>query len=407
MMRKIYAVIRISLASMADHKVRNLLAMAGIAFGTITLVVVGNVTAMMAAKLKQEADNFGKNLIIVTSRSGRSAGRDAAFATPRTLTVADGDVIRDRLPYIIEASPAYDVNFPLRYNYTLTKGQVYGVAANYPKLRNLPLAQGRFFLADEMATAEKKAIIGAKIATTLFGSEDPLGKTILLYRAPLEVVGVLAPLGVDLSGTDQDVQVLVPFDTMMARLANVSYLKTLYLQVLDDSYLKQAKDDITAILRQQHGITKGRRDDFRVQAITDLATIKEDATRLVQDLGATAAILSFSIGGLGILAIMMISVSERAREIGIRRAVGATRRDILLQFLLESVLLTVFGTLIGLVASLAITLVVATVGEMPFAQSQPSIYLAIVLGLLLGLFAGIYPARRAAALEPVRALQGR
>lgn len=406
MLRRLLATIRISLHSLGDHKVRNALAVTGVAFGTLSLVVVGNVTAMLAAKLQKEADAFGKNLLIVTVRSGRTAGRDAAFSMPRTLKVADGEVIRDRLPYVTEISPSYDTSFPLRYNFGLTTGTVIGVTENYPQLRTVPVAKGRFFLAEEMAGVEKKAIIGSKIADLLFAGEDPVGKTILLARAPFEVVGVLGQMGVDLSGADQDVQVLVPFETMMRRLVNVDYLKTLYVQVADDSFLKQGKEDVAAILRRQHGLAKGARDDFRVQAITDLATIKEDATTLVRELGTTAAILSFSIGGLGILAIMMITVAERKKEIGIRRAVGATRRDILLQFLMEAVLLTAIGTAAGLVASFVITAIVSRVGELPFAVAHLNIGAAIVLGFVLGLFSGIYPARRAAALEPVGALQG-
>ncbi len=395
----------LSLKNLKIHKLRSLLSILGIAFGALSLIIVGNITKMMERKVQIEAENFGKNLVIVRAAVIQASGRSTAFSLAKTLKEKDGLFVQDMLPYVTTFSPAFDRSFPVRYLESKTQATVTGVTKEYPKLRKISLQNGSFFSDTDIDNYEKKAIIGYKVWQNLFGDKDPIGKFILLYRAPFEVVGVLAPMGVDLTGNDQDNQVLVPLTTMTRRVLNVDYISTLYIQVSDETFLSRAKNDITKLLRKSHSLKEGIKNDFHVQTISDLASIKEDSTKLVKELGNTASFLSFSIGGLGILAIMILTVSERKKEIGIRRACGAKKSDILTQFLLEAVLLTIFGSLLGILLSTIITIIVSAVGKFPLVFSYFQISLSIFLSLLLGLFSGIYPAKKASEVDPINALR--
>jgi len=405
MLAKIKINAELSLKNLYIHKLRSLLSILGIAFGALSLIIVGNITKMMEKKVQLEAENFGKNLVIVRAAVIQASGRSTAFSLAKTLKEKDGLFIKDMLPYVTTFSPAFDRSFPARYFENTTQANVTGVTKEYPKLRKISLQYGNFFNNTEIDNYEKKAIIGFKVWQNLFGEKDPIGKFILLYRAPFEVIGVMAPMGVDLTGNDQDNQILVPFTTMTRRVLNVDYISNLYLQVADDSFLSKAKDDITKLLRRSHSLKEGVKNDFYVQTISDLASIKDESTKLVKELGNTASFLSFSIGGLGILAIMILTVSERKKEIGIRRACGAKKADILTQFLLEAVLLTIFGSLLGVFLATVVTLIVSFVGKFPLAFSYFQILLSILLSLLLGLFSGIYPAKKASEVDPIKALQ--
>lgn len=406
MISKLKLNLELSLKNLLIHKLRSILSVLGIAFGTLSLVIVGNITKMMEKKVQLEAEKFGKNLVIVRAAVIQASGRGSSFALAKTLKEDDGRYIQEKLPYVVLFSPAFDRTFPILYKENTTKANTTGVNKFYPLLRKVEFEIGDFFLPSDFENYEKKVILGNKVYQNLFGSENPIGKYVLLYRVPLEVVGVLSPMGVDLTGNDQDNQILVPFTTMTRRILNVDYISTLYLQVEDESILNKSKKDITEILRNRHSLKEGVKNDFYVQTISDLASIKEESTKLVKELGNTASFLSFAIGGLGILAIMILTVNERKKEIGIRRACGAKKNDILIQFLLEAVLLTILGSFLGVFLASIVTIVVSFIGKFPLAFSLFQITLAILLSCCLGLFAGIYPAQKASQVDPIRALQG-
>lgn len=405
MLNKLKINSELSVKNLFLHKLRTLLSILGIAFGALSLIIVGNITNMMEKKVQLEAENFGKNLIIVRAAVIQASGRSTAFSLAKTLKERDGAFLKDMLPYITAVSPAFDRSFPIRYMDSSTKANVTGVTIDYTKLRKINIQSGSFFTNNDIINSEKKALIGYKVWQNLFGETNPIGKHVLLYRAPFEVIGVLAPMGVDLTGNDQDNQILIPFTTMTRRVLNVDYITTLYIQVSEESMLSKGKDDVIKLLRKSHSLNEGVKNDFFVQTISDLASIKEESTKLVKELGNTASFLSFSIGGLGILAIMILTVSERKKEIGIRRACGAQRFDILSQFLFEAVLLTFFGCVLGILLSTIITIIVSVVGKFPLAFSYFYITFSVLLSLLLGLFAGIYPAKKASDVDPIKALQ--
>lgn len=404
MWKKIRLNLYISVRSLIQHKLRTFLSILGIAFGTLSLVIVGNITNMMEKKVEMEAENFGKNLIIIRTGILQLPGRQKSFGISKNLKINDALSIKEKLSYITEVTPAFDRSFPVRYGDTTVTANVIGATENYPKLRKISLLKGRFFSREEDENREKVAIIGYKIYESLFNNENPIGKRILLFRAPVEIIGVLQPMGVDLSGNDQDKQIIVPLDTMTRRFLNVDYLTTIYAQTELEEHLKKGKEDIRELLRHSHKLKKGDKDDFFIQTISDIATIKSDAVKLVNDLGNTSSLLSFSIGGLGVLAIMILSIMERKKEIGIRRACGATKRDILFQFLFEALFLTTLGTLLGLVMANLITVIISIVGKLPLRFSFLSFLYAIFLSFIFGLFAGIYPAKKASEVDPIKVL---
>lgn len=405
MLRSIKINLLLVIKNLHTHKIRTLLSILGIAFGTISLVIVSNITEMMKKKVSLEAEKYGKNLIIVSAGTSLTPGRGTTVFLPaKTLKESDAKEVKNSIPYVIDVSPSFSKSFPLRYKESRITANAIGISPNYNKLRNINIYMGRYFTDSEFENNEKKVILGYKIYENLFGKEDPLGKYVLLFRAPLEVVGVLEPMGVDLSGNDQDNQILIPYNTMIRRILNVDYITTFYVQVTDPEHLINVKDQITKLLRIRHKILTGQRDDFFVRAITDLVSIKDEATTLVNDLGNTASILSFSIGGLGILAIMMMTVAERKREIGIRRACGATKRDIIIQFLFESLFLTISGSIFGIFIATIVTMIISHYAMYPLTFSITSIIISVFLSFLLGLFAGLYPAKKASDVDPIKAL---
>lgn len=405
MFRSIKINIYLVFKNLHAHKIRTLLSILGVAFGTISLVIVSNITEMMKKKVTLEAEKYGKNLIIVSAGTSLTPGRGrTVFLPAKTLKESDALEVKNSISHVIDVSPSFTKSFPLRYKESRVTASAVGISPNYNKLRNINIYTGRYFTETEFQYNEKKVILGYKIYENLFGKEDPLGKYVLLFRAPLEVVGVLEPMGVDLTGNDQDNMILIPYNTMIRRILNVDYLTSFYVQVSDSSYLSQVKDEITKLLRIKHKIQKGQRDDFSVRAITDLVSIKDETTTLVNDLGNTASILSFSIGGLGILAIMMMTVAERKREIGIRRACGATKKDIILQFLLEALFLTVSGSLFGIFIATILTFIISHYAMYPLTFSFTSIIISVFLSFCLGLFAGLYPAKKASDVDPIKAL---
>lgn len=405
MLRSIKINLILVIKNLYTHKIRTLLSILGIAFGTISLVIVSNITEMMKKKVSIEAEKYGKNLIIVSAGTSLTPGRGTAVFLPaKTLKESDAKEVRNSIPHVVDVSPSFSKSFPLRYRESRVTANAIGISPNYNKLRNIKIYLGRYFTDSEFENNEKKVILGYKIYENLFGKEDPLGKYVLLFRAPLEVVGVLEPMGVDLTGNDQDNQILIPYSTMIRRILNVDYITSFYVQVADSNYLNETKEEINKLLKMRHKILAGQRTDFFVRAITDLVSIKDEATILVNDLGNTASILSYSIGGLGILAIMMMTVVERKREIGIRRACGATKKDIITQFLLEALFLTISGSCIGILVSIIVTILISHYAMYPLTFSINSIMVSLFLSFCLGLFAGLYPAKKASDVDPIKAL---
>lgn len=401
-MRRIGLNLKIAVGSLCKFRLRTSLAVLGVFLGTFSLVVVSNISKSLALKTEREVETLGKNLLIVRSGITRQFGPGTRLLSEATnLTPDDAEAIRTHINHVSESSPSGHKVFPLRYRETvLTAVPVVGVMPEYPSVRNFKVGEGRFVTHDDNKTLERKAVIGSAVAQKLFGRENPMGKHFFVYRVPFEVIGVMEPKGVDLSGFDQDTQVFVPLGTYLRRLVNKENVNTIYVQTAEGEYLPQAKRDIEGLLRKRHNIKERGKDDFSVIDLKDVTALKSQAMRIIAILGRVAAAVSFLIGGMGILSIMILIVSERKLEIGIRRAVGSRRRDIALQFLLESSFISFTGGVSGVIAGFTASLLIYKLAALPFDLSLAGFALAWAASVAVGIAAGIYPARRASLVQP-------
>ncbi|NLW35540.1 ABC transporter permease [Syntrophorhabdus aromaticivorans] len=404
----IYAVkfyLKIALQNLVVHKARMTLALLGILFAVMSLVAFGNISGGLKKQIDSEISKFGKNLVILRSGSVHVAGRGThQFGESTTLKLKDVERIRESLKGIAEVVPFHDVTYPARYEDKTLTVSVVGTTDRMFAIRNLGLAMGTYFSKEDDAEAAKKAVVGYKVFDNLFQQADPIGKHILILKVPTEIIGVMDEKGTDLAGQDQDLQVYMPLNAFMRRYSNVDYIKGAYIQVQDGVSLVEMKTVLRDFIRRIHNLKTEQRDDFSIFTMDDVMKTQEQGIRLVSILTIIASTVSFLIGGLGIFAIMLLSISERKLEIGIRRVVGSKKRDIILQFLTESVIVALIGGACGVTAGFVITLVVSYFGGLPFSLYPGNIVLSLVISTAVGMLAGIYPAMQGTKYEPVEIL---
>jgi putative ABC transport system permease protein len=402
-MKRIILNLKIAVRSLLNFKLRTALAILGVFLGTFSLIVVSNLSDSLTIKTEKEAENFGKNLLIVRSGVVRKMGTSTRLLSEATtLTLGDAQSVVHGSRFISDVSPSGNKLFPVRYENTVLKSVlVVGVPPNYPKIRNFPVGEGRFISLDDDRTLSKVAVLGTKVAERLFGNEDPVGKHILIWRVPCMVIGIMQEKGVDVSGVDQDNQIFVPLNTYLRRFVNIDYINTISVQVTDEQFLPAAKSQIEEILRVRHKIQSNQNDDFTVIDLKDVMALKTQAMSMIKVLGRVSAVVSFLIGGLGILSIMILIVNERKLEIGIRRAVGSRKRDIVLQFLLEASFISFIGGTVGVLLSSFASILIFWFSNLPFMVSPAAHLFSFLASITVGILAGIYPSRKAIRIQPV------
>ena len=395
--------LKIALGSLGNFKLRTALATLGVFFGTFSLVVVGNLSDSLAVKTEQEIANLGNNLIIVVSGQIRRYGPNTPLISrATTLTRGDAEAIANSLPAASRVSPSGFKAFPVRRGNTVLKAiAVNGVTPDFGEVRNFEIAAGSPITEEDDRLQRKVALIGRTTAEKLFGEENPVGKTILIWRVPCQIIGVMAEKGADVAGNDQDNQLFVPLKTFLRNFVNQENVNIIYVQAVSAEAIDPLRKEIEALLRVRHGIRKEMKDDFTVVDLKEVTALKSQAMGLISVLGRIAAAASFLIGALGILSIMILIVNERRVEIGIRRAVGSRKRDIILQFLMESSFISVSGGIIGMAAGFLMSLAIAKVLGYPVSVSVPGLLLAFAASALSGIVAGIYPSFKATQIHPV------
>jgi len=348
---------------------------------------------------------MGTNLIVVSAgRTSIIAGRQRQMDIVQTLLVTDAQAIAKECPSVALATSAVSKKLSVRWEDQDAVTNVVGMSAEGFAVRNISVASGRAFDPDESRMAKRVAILGSTAASNLFGDTDPVGQQIRIGKVPFEVIGVAAPKGMDINGLDQDDLIIVPLETAMRRLLNVTYVQTIYAQARSSRVIGNAEQEIGELLRQRHRLGD-KPDDFTLQNQARLMETERETTGSMTMLIGSVAGISLLVGGVGILAVMLMSVRERTREIGLRRALGALRRDIRNQFLFESGLLAGMGGLAGVAGGVGLCFLVSQFGYWPTTISWPAAAIAFAFSVVVGVFFGLYPAIRAARMEPIESLR--
>jgi len=395
--------IRIALRALSANRLRSLLTMLGVIIG------VGAVVAMVAigqgarAAVNQQVQALGSNLLTVFAGQAQQYGI-AASGPVQTLTYEDADAIRRDVRGVIGVSAEYTRQVQVVYRSVNTSTQVSGVTPAFPDVRNFHPATGEFFTDADLTRRAKVALVGKTVATKLFGDANPVGERIRIQGVTFTVVGVMEEKGAT-GFQDRDDVVFVPLTTAQHRLFGVTYVRSIYVQAASAEEMPDVESGLTTLLRTRHRLPDSRDNDFTVRSQADILQALGGVSQTMTLLLGGVAAVSLIVGGIGIMNIMLVSVTERTREIGIRMAVGARRHDILTQFLVESVALGVTGGLIGIAVGVAGSKVITQLAGWTTLISMQAVLIAFTFAVGVGVFFGLYPARRAAQLDPIEALR--
>ncbi len=397
---------KIALKTLGAHKMRTALAVIGIVIGVFAVVLMVAIGRGAQEAVLKKIQGLGTNLIIVTAGKVRIiAGRPRQTGVINTLTVRDAEALASESSAVSGAAPFQGKKFLVKYEEVSANTIVSGTTPDFPEIRNFKPAMGRFFTEDELKASLRVAVLGRTVVRNLFEDRAVIGETIRINNVPFEVIGVLEEKGVNAIGQDDDDQILIPITTVMHRLMNVIYVNNVYVAARDVTLMDKAVSDIGAILRERHHLKPGKEDDFSIQNQMDILRAEQETSETFTMLLGGIAAISLLVGGVGILAIMLISIKERVKEVGLRRALGARRKDILFQFLMEALVLSVAGGIIGAVIGIIGSFVVGWTSELPTSVSALSVIVAFLFSAAIGLFFGIYPAKKAAELDPINALR--
>jgi putative ABC transport system permease protein len=393
--------------AMAANKLRTFLTMLGLVIGVGAVVLMMAIGQGAQTLVKEAVASMGSNLFIVLSGGTTTGGARSGSGSAPTLTLADVAAIEE-LPAVAAVAPTQFGSAQLVYGANNWSAQVMGVTPSYLDVREWRLVAGAPFTETDVRAVTRVALVGQTVVRQLFGDEDPVGKTIRIRNSPYVVVGVLTAKGQSFDGRDQDDTVLVPLSTALRKLYGSPFpdsVRFMMVKAVSEDAMDRAERAITALLRARHRIPEDGESDFTIRNLSAVADVQAQTTRVMSIMLGAVASVSLVVGGIGIMNIMLVSVTERTREIGIRMAIGARRRDILLQFLLESTIVSVVGCLIGVALGIGAAALVSRTTGMLVVVTGASILLAFLVAAAVGVFFGFYPARKAAGLKPIEALR--
>ncbi len=399
------ATLKIAVRALRRNTLRTLLTMLGIIIGVgavIAMVAIGN-----GAKAQVEAQiaALGQNVILVLSGNVTRGGFSMGFGSAGTLTKDDYEALRKEIPGIAGVSPEVRSFAQIAAGNQNINSQVLGVGEDYVDIRAWPIASGANFTEADVRSATKTALIGKTTARTLFGEGDSVGQIIRIKSAPFTIVGELSAKGMSMMGSDQDDVILVPYTSAMVRLSSSTTFRSFNVQAASAKLLPDVQNQISELLRQRHRMGEGREDDFIVRTQQEISDTATATSKIMTVLLGSIAGVSLLVGGIGIMNIMLVSVTERTREIGVRMAVGARGHDILMQFLIEAVTLSLLGGIIGILIGVGGARLVSRQLGWNTVVSPDSILIAFAFSAAIGVFFGFYPARKAAQLDPIDALR--
>ncbi|MBQ6178538.1 MAG: ABC transporter permease [Bacteroidales bacterium] len=397
---------RIALKALSNNKFRGFLTMLGIIIG------VGSVITMLAIgqgskkSIQAEISEMGSNMIMISPGAERRGGVRMSGDDMQTLKVKDFEDILSKCKFITMASPTVNASGQAVYGANNTPTSVTGVTQDYLDIRGYKVKDGDIFSDQDIHTSAKVCVIGTTVAGELFpDGENPVGKVIRFGSIPFRIVGVLESKGTNSMGQDQDNLMFVPYTTVMKRIQSVTYLQGITCSAISEEYTEKAIEEITTVLRENHKLKEDAADDFNIRSQQELSSMMTSTSDMMSTLLAAVAAISLIVGGIGIMNIMYVSVTERTKEIGLRMSIGAKSRDILSQFLIEATLLSVVGGLIGVIMGIVAAYIVKVLLNYPIAISTGSIILSFAVCTVIGIFFGWYPARKASNLDPIEALR--
>ena len=407
-MTRLMASLRIALRALVVNKMRSALTMLGIIIGVGAVVAMIAVGSGAKQRIDEQIASMGSNLLMIESGSSTSGGSHMGAGTTATLTVGDAKAIETEIPEVKNVAPMIRGTAQVVYGNQNWSTGITGTSPEMIEIRGWTLSSGRPFTEQELDGAAKVCVLGKTVADNLFGGIDPVGQIVRIKKIPFTVAGVLTPKGQTTWGQDQDDLIFVPLTTAQRQLFGQTFpgmVRNIAVQAWGPDEVKQVETQINELLRQRHRIQPHQDDDFSVRDLTEMMSSREESANVMSLLLGSIASISLIVGGIGIMNIMLVSVTERTREIGIRIAVGAKARDILLQFLIESLILSLMGGILGIGIGMVGTIILSSFTQWPILFSTTAILLAFLFSGSVGVFFGFYPARKASLLNPIEALR--
>lgn len=398
--------LKIALRALANNKLRGFLTMLGIIIGVASVITMLAIGQGSKRSIQAQISEMGSNMIMIQPGADMRGGVRQDASAMETLKLQDYEDIVNETRYVSATSPSVNSSGQAIYGTNNAPTTVYGISPDYMEIRRYEVEDGDMFSDQDVQTAAKVCVIGKTVVDNLFpGGENPVGKVIRFQKLPFRVVGVLKSKGYNSMGMDQDDLILAPYTTIQKKILAITHLQGITCSALKEEYTDQAIDEISEILRRNHRLRETDDDDFTIRSMQELSTMLTSTTDIMTTLLAAVAGISLLVGGIGIMNIMYVSVTERTREIGLRMSIGAKGMDILAQFLIESILISVTGGLIGVLFGVGAALVVNVVAHFPIYIQPWSVLLSFVVCTVTGVFFGWYPAKKAAQLDPIEAIR--
>jgi putative ABC transport system permease protein len=400
------AAVQIAFRALLRNKMRSILTMLGIIIGVAAVIAMIGIGQGADQSVQKEIASLGSNMLIVTPGSGSQGGLRIGNGSTKTLVEADVHAILRECPAVVAAAPATQTSAQIVYEGENWGTRVVGTTPEYFDIRTWPFQSGTSFTHDDVTTAANVAVIGETVRKNLFASTDPVGKKIRVGNLPFLVVGVLVAKGQSAAlSEDQDDTIIAPLTTVQKKMTGQPWLRFAMASASSRSASYAAQQQVAGLLRDRHRIRAGQADDFAVRNLADISDVASEASKVMTMLLASIGAVSLFVGGLGIMNIMLVSVTERTREIGIRVAIGATERDVQRQFLIEAIFISLLGGIVGILTGIGSSYVISSTAGWPIAVSTYGILIAALVSIAIGIFFGFYPARKAARLNPIEALR--
>lgn len=409
-MKRLFSAMRIAFRALEVNKVRSALTMLGIVIGVAAVIATVAVGSGATQRVQQQIASIGSNIIIIIPGSMTSSGLRMGTGNAVTLSESDARELVAQCPEISVAAPTVRGGAQVVYGDSNWATIIMGTTPSYLAIRDLTVAQGASFTDHDVDSANRVALLGQTVVNNLFGGAEPIGQTIRIKRVPFSVVGVLGRKGQSPTGQDQDDVILLPVSTAKRKVigiksANADAVDAIIVQAKDTSLIHAAQDSASALLRQRHHLQPAEDDDFSIRNMEEIFAAQETSSRIMSLMLATVASVSLLVGGIGIMNIMLVSVRERTREIGLRQAVGAKTRDILTQFLVEATTLSIAGGVVGIVVGISASAIISKLANWQTVIGLSAVLLAVFFSALVGIGFGYYPARKAAYMDPIEALR--